>query len=110
METNAQRVETQRTFSEKALGDYWTLGTRGLINPQNRSQTSRTVNTNWIGEAEMDWLTSLFTSTDVYEINSAGETLPVIIKGVDRREYVKRDKLALAEFTYTLAWNTIITQ
>jgi hypothetical protein len=100
----AKSLEASRVISERSLEPGYTKGQRGRMNTYNTAKVVKQVNTNYETQATIDWLESLFMSPDVYEIQSDGSFIPIIIDTTTYSSWVTQDKLKVASFNYSIAY------
>jgi len=98
-------LEVERTIGERTLTPGYVKGQRGRLNTSNVAKRSKVVSTNFETQATADWLESLFMSADVYEVQSDGSFIPVIIDTNSYSQFVRQDKLKQIDFEYSLAYN-----
>lgn len=99
-------TSTKNTF-KKVLDYNYTVGQRGTTVLDINAQEKRTAETDWVTNAESQWLEELFTSHEVYELQSDGSYLPIIIEN-NSVEILKsiNDKMLQYTFQYTLTYPT----
>jgi len=102
---SGKQLDVQRVIGDRTLTPGYTKGQRGRLNTANVATRSKVVNTNYETDAIITWLESMFMSPDVYEVQSDGTFIPVIIDTTSYSQYVTQDKLKIAEFQYSLAYN-----
>jgi len=100
----AKGLEANRIISDRSLAPGYTKGQRGRMNTYNTARVVKQVNTNYETQATIDWLESLFMSPDVYEIQSDGSFIPIIIDTTTYSSWVTQDKLKVASFNYSIAY------
>lgn len=94
---------TRNTF-RKVLAYNYQLGDRGESVLDIDGQYSYSVQSDWVNQAESNWLEELVTSPEVYVINSDGTASPIIID--DNSIEIKKtinDKLFAYSFNYHAA-------
>jgi hypothetical protein len=103
--TNNKTYESTRQIGNRFLNEGYTLGQRGYMNVQNVMSLTKTVNTNYTGQTNIEWLESLFLSQDVYELSDNGTLIPVIVNSTSYSTFVTPDKIKVAQFEYRLAYD-----
>ena len=103
--TNTKEYSVNRQQANRFLGEGYSLGQRGFMNPKNVMQLTKTVNTNYTTEADITWLESLLLSPEVYELRDNNTVIPVIVDSNSYQTWVTPDKLKIAEFNYRLGYN-----
>lgn len=98
-------INVTRTIGERSLTQGYVKGSRGRLNPNNVGKVIKKVSTNYERQEQIDWLESLLMSPDVYEVQSDTSLIPVTIENTSYSAFVRQDKLKLAEFDYTIAYN-----
>ena len=102
---SGKELETTRVVGERTLTPGYVKGQRGRLNTSNVAKRSKAVSTNFETQTTVDWLESLFMSVDVYEVQSDGSFIPVIIDTNSYSQFVRQDKLKQVEFAYSLGYN-----
>jgi hypothetical protein len=102
---NNKTLTTTRQVADRFVGEGYTVGQRGFMNVKNSMQYQKTVNTNYEGQTDIEWLESLFLSPDVYELQDDNTLIPVIVDTTSYSTFVTPDKLKIAQFQYRLAYN-----
>ncbi len=102
---NNKTLTTTRQIADRFIGEGYTVGQRGFLNVKNSMQYQKTVNTNYEGQTDIEWLESLFLSPDVYELQDDNTLIPVIVDTTSYSTFVTPDKLKIAQFQYRLAYN-----
>ena len=102
---SGKELETTRVIGERTLTPGYVKGQRGRLNTSNVAKRSKAVSTNFETQTTVDWLESLFMSVDVYEVQSDGSFIPVIIDTNSYSQFVRQDKLKQVEFAYSLGYN-----
>jgi hypothetical protein len=102
---NTKELSATRQQAEQFLGKDYTVGMRGFINPKNTVLTTKTVNTQFTGQTNIEWLESLFVSPSVYELRDDNTLIPVIMLSDSYSTWVSPDKIKIAEFQYQLGYS-----
>ncbi len=102
---NARELEVTRVIGERTLTPGYVKGQRGRLNTSNVARRNKSVNTNFTDEETITWLESLLMSPDAYEVQSDGSLIPIIIDTNSYSQWVRQDKIKVAEFNYSLAYN-----
>jgi len=102
---SGKELDVERVIGERTLPPGYTVGQRGRLNSSNVAAQVRTVATKYTQGADIDWLESLFMSTDVYEVQPDRSFIPIVINNGSYKQFVKQNKLMLVEFSYTLGYN-----
>lgn len=102
---NAKELEVSRVVGERTLTPGYVKGQRGRLNTFNVAKRNKSVNTNFTDESIITWLESLFMSPDVYEVQSDGSLIPIIVDSNSYSQWVRPDKIKVATFNYSLAYN-----
>jgi hypothetical protein len=84
---STKTINIDRKEFKKLTGDYYPTSNTWGYNSYDRGRTvmgvtetqQYTVNSNWVTESEAEYLKELFTSPEVYYIDSSGYWIPVII-------------------------------
>jgi 2-succinyl-5-enolpyruvyl-6-hydroxy-3-cyclohexene-1-carboxylate synthase len=100
--TNADREQYK-----KILGTNYQVGNRQNTIVNTNATQQMLVTSNWVDQATSDWLTTeLFTSKEVYELQSDGTVLPVILElnSLEDKKLVN-DGLFNYEFSYTYSFD-----
>ena len=103
--TNTKEYKVTRQQANRFLGEGYTIGQRGFMNPKNSMTVTKTVNTNYTTEADITWLESLLRSPEVYELRDDNTVIPVLVDTNSYKTWVTPDKLKIAEFSYRLGYN-----
>jgi len=92
-----KQIDIQRDEYQKLLGGFngtgWGYNStdRGRVNINTTVKNQLTLNSNWLTEAEANYLQELYTSPDVY-ITENGQLWPVIVKTNSYRIVTKNNK------------------
>lgn len=98
-------INVEKKTYKKVLDYNYTLGDRGFTVIDVNARESMLVNTDWVSQAESNWLKEFFTSPEVYELQTDGTILPIVLD-LSNQEIKKTidDKLIQYEFNYTYAY------
>jgi hypothetical protein len=72
-------INITRTEYEKILAWNYNIGDRGKTLLAQKAEAKMTMNSNWITEADAEWLEELLTSPEVYLLTTNNTKLPIII-------------------------------
>lgn len=100
-----ERIEYRQTFvpfSTTGNTAGYDISRRGRSQLVNKVTTGKTANTDWLTQAEADWLRELFLSTDVY-IQEGVNFVPVVI--IDATVTSKRNPRTQKNFQYQITYN-----
>lgn len=102
-----QTYDITRSTYKKVLAYNYSIGDRGTTVNDLDVQESVLVTSDWVSNAESQWLKELFISKEVYELQDDGSILPIVIQNnsVEIKKSVN-DKLINYDFTYTYAFKT----
>jgi hypothetical protein len=101
-----QSNSINRQTYKKNLGNNYQVSDRGETVYNIEAKTSKKINSDWITEEESYWLAELFDSIEVYEIQSDGTALPIIITDtVFEPKKVLVEKLFNCEVNYRYAYD-----
>lgn len=100
-----KRVDVERTEYGKILDYDYSMGERGRDILAQKATEKYEINTDWVSEAEIEWLEQLFTSPDVYVIRN-NELHPIIITDTSyETKNVFRDQIFNLTLNFKYAYN-----
>lgn len=100
-----QTINVSRTTFNKVLVPNYNVGDRGLTVYNIDAYESVTITSDWVTNEEAIWLKDLWLATEVYELQSDGTILPIIINNnsIEVKKMVN-DKLINYQFDYRYAF------
>lgn len=104
-----QSINVERQTFKKLLSRNYSIGDRGDTTFAQKAEESWSIQSNWITEAESEWLVNLIQSREVYEIKSDGNLYPIQI--LDTSYQVKqsiRDMIFNLTIQFKYAFNRVI--
>jgi hypothetical protein len=70
---NKKKLNIQRTEWNRVLDWDYSVGDRGRTNLTTKTTESFTINSNWITEGDVEWLSELLTSPEVYHLTETSD-------------------------------------
>lgn len=103
-----QTINVERQTYKKLLARDYSIGDRGDTTYAQKAEETWSIQSNWITQAESEWLVNLIQSREVYELKS-GEIYPIQI--LDTSYQVKqsiRDQIFNLTIQFKYAFNRVI--
>lgn len=99
-------INPTRTTYKKVLPYNYVVGMRGTSILDIDTTETKTITSDWFNDNESTWIEELFTSPEVYEQQSDGTILPIIINtsSIEIKKSIN-DKLFNYSLDYTMAHN-----